>query len=161
MSARTRNSSANCAQGWQAEADAEFVEEACRAVLEGRRGARMLARWSKPFGLSEPEFQVLWCLRSAAGSGIDQSTLAKLLVLSPAQVSATIERLRARCWIVQQAMPRDRRRRLWQLAAEGQALLERMLAGATEMRTSVCGLRMESTDPHAVIGRSPAGEEAA
>jgi DNA-binding MarR family transcriptional regulator len=154
VTAPSRNSSANCAQGWQAKADAGFVEQACRAVLEGRRGARILARWCKPFGLSEPEFQVLWRLHSAAGSGTDQSTLAKLLVLSPAQVSTTIERLRARGWIVQQAMPHDRRRRLWQLAVDGRALLERMLAGATE-------LRIASTNPDSASGHSPSGEEAA
>jgi DNA-binding MarR family transcriptional regulator len=80
---------------------------------------------------------VLWCVRFTAGNGIDQSTIASRLVLSPAQVSATVERLRARGWIAQQYLANDRRRHLWQLSAEGQQLIERLLAEVASLRFEV------------------------
>ena len=100
-----------------------------------------MARWCKQYGLSEPEFQVLWQLHILNGGGTDQSTLAKGLALSPAQVSATVERLRAEGWTAQQPMPRDRRRRFWQLSAEGRTVLQQMLAGTGELRVALASLQ--------------------
>jgi DNA-binding MarR family transcriptional regulator len=106
----------------------------CRTATDGRRAIRALGEWSERFQLSEPEFQILWCLRSASGHGCDQTTIARQLACSAAQISATVERMRARGWITQQNAPRDRRRRLWQLSTQGQSLLEEMLSAANELR---------------------------
>jgi DNA-binding MarR family transcriptional regulator len=96
-------------------------------VVDGRRAARALADWARRFKLSEPEFLVLWCLRDATADGVDQTTIAHWLALSPAQVSATVERLRAEGSIVREAVPGDRRRHLWQLSASGRGKLIKML----------------------------------
>jgi DNA-binding MarR family transcriptional regulator len=110
------------------------IARACQTVVDGRRAARALADWAGRFDLSEPEFQVLWCLRDAIATGVDQTTIAHWLALSPAQVSATVERLRAEGCIVQQALPGDRRRRQWQLSAAGRATLNEMLRNAGSLR---------------------------
>jgi DNA-binding MarR family transcriptional regulator len=102
----------------------------CRTAAEGRRATRALAEWAQRFELTEPEFQVLWCLRWGPPDGMDQTTLSKKLACSPAQVSATVERLRVRSWISQHQLPGDRRRNLWQLSTSGIKLLDRMCAAA-------------------------------
>jgi DNA-binding MarR family transcriptional regulator len=102
----------------------------CRAIIDGRRAARTLAVWTARFELSEAEFLVLWCLRDTATAGIDQTTIAERLALSPAQVSATAERLRASGRIVPRSAAGDRRRHLWQLSAAGRTLLEIMFHNA-------------------------------
>jgi DNA-binding MarR family transcriptional regulator len=106
----------------------------CRSAADGRRAIRAIGEWSGRFELSEPEFQVLWCLRSACDDGCDQTTIAKHLSCSPAQVSATVERMRAEGWISQRIASGDRRRRLWRLSAHGQALLAEMLLAADQLR---------------------------
>ncbi len=105
----------------------------CRTAADGRRAIRALGEWSQLFELSEPEFQILWCLKSASGE-CDQTTMARKIACSPAQISATVERMRAAGWITQQNAPGDRRRRLWQLSAPGQARLAEMLLAANELR---------------------------
>src|SRR6187551_3501748 len=94
------------------------VDRACAAAVDGRRAVRALAKWCEQFHLSEPEFQVLWLLGRGA-SEFDQSTLARQLAYSPAQVSATIDRLRTRSWIEQELAVGDRRHNLWRLTASG------------------------------------------
>ncbi len=115
------------------------IARTCQTVVDGRRAARALADWAGRFDLSEPEFHVLWCLRDATADGVDQTTIAHSLALSPAQVSATVERLRAEGCIVQQAVPGDRRRRLWQLSASGRATLNEMLRNAGSLRQGRTG----------------------
>ena len=110
------------------------VGRACSVAADGRRAARALGQWCEQFQLSEPEFQVLWCLRDKADSGFDQTTLARRLAYSTAQVSATVEKLRARGWITQQAADRDRRRNLWHLSAAGGGMIVEMLRAAPELR---------------------------
>jgi len=106
----------------------------CRTAADGRRAARALTQWARRFELGEPEFQVLWCLGARPTGGLDQTTLAKQLACSPAQVSAVVERMQSRAWIVQQPATRDRRRNLWQLSPAGQALLDQMLQAAGYLR---------------------------
>lgn len=111
------------------------VGRACYAAADGRRAARALSQWCERFDLSEPEFQILWCLREGTVSGgFDQTTLAKRLAFSAAQVSATVEKLRARGWISQRASDGDRRRNLWHLSAEGGGAIIEMLRVANELR---------------------------
>lgn len=102
----------------------------CRTAIDGRRAARALAEWASRFSLTEPGLQVLWCLRSAPETGLDQTNVAARLACSAAQISSTIEQLRARGWIVQQMLPSDRRRHVWQLSSGGRELLGHMLQAA-------------------------------
>jgi DNA-binding MarR family transcriptional regulator len=99
----------------------------CRTAVDGRRAARVLAEWAQRFALSEPEFQILWCLRSHRGDGLDQTGLAKMLACSAAQISATVEHLRSKEWISQRQKQDDRRRHVWILAEGGAKLLDEML----------------------------------
>jgi DNA-binding MarR family transcriptional regulator len=113
------------------------VDRTCRTAVGGRRSARALAAWIKPFGLSEPEFQLLWCLRGESPAGCDQTMLAARLAMSPAQVSALVERLRVSGLIAQQIVAGDRRRNLWQLAAGGDRLLQQVLATVGTLRREI------------------------
>ena len=117
--------------------DLRRISFTCRTAADGRRAIRALGEWSERFELSEPEFQILWCLRSAPGNGCDQTTIARQLACSPAQISTTVERMRTAGWITQQNAPGDRRRRLWQLSAQGQVLLEEMLRAANQLQYPV------------------------
>jgi DNA-binding MarR family transcriptional regulator len=94
----------------------------------------MLAEWVRPFELTEPEFQVLWLLRQANESAVDQKTLASALAFSAAQISASVDRLRVRGWILQIVSPGDRRRHLWRLSDGGQKLLDSVLLAARASR---------------------------
>lgn len=109
------------------------VGRACAAAADGRRAARALGQWCERFALTEPEFQVLWCLRDEDRGGFDQTTLARRLAYSTAQVSATVEKLRARSWITQQAVGGDRRRNLWRLSTDGASAVATMLQTAHEL----------------------------
>lgn len=124
-------------------ADFEFeadggVGRACTAAADGRRAARALGQWCERFALTEPEFQVLWCLRDVANDGasggFDQTTLARRLAYSTAQVSATVEKLRARGWIAQQSAGGDRRRNWWHLSVEGKSIVAAMLQASHQLR---------------------------
>ncbi len=136
------------------DAIAWHIELTCRTAIDGRRAARALAQWTQSFELGEAEFQLLWCLRAELGDGRDQTTLARELAISPAQVSAAVERMRAKGWICQQVAVGDRRRHLWQLSTAGQSLLDEMLARAAE-------LRYEPADVHRSAGHGCLGREAA
>jgi DNA-binding MarR family transcriptional regulator len=113
---------------------AERLERACCAAAAGRRAARALAEWAKPFGLTEAEFQMLWRLRPTSTPGPNQSSLAGELSFSPAQVSAVVERLRQRDLIRECPATGDRRQHHWQLSAAGQILVNRMLADASSLQ---------------------------
>ena len=112
----------------------ENVARLSKAAIGGRRAARALAEWAKQFELSEAEFHVLWQLRAAPADDLDQTTLARELAFSPAQVSATVERLRVRLLILHHSAAGDRRRRLWQLSAGGRKLIDQMLYAAAHLR---------------------------
>jgi DNA-binding MarR family transcriptional regulator len=113
----------------------EQLARLCKSAIGGRRAARALADWAKRFGLSEAEFHVLWQLRAAPAEGLDQTTLAADLAFSPAQVSATVERLRCRDLVFSQIARGDRRRHLWRLSGSGQGLIEVMLSAAALLRS--------------------------
>jgi DNA-binding MarR family transcriptional regulator len=106
------------------------VETTCQTVVNGRRAARILGGWSELLQLTEPEVQILWCLRDAATQGVDQTTLATQLAFSPALISACVEKLRARDLITNCGAPGDRRRRLWQLTAGGCDSLQKIVEAA-------------------------------
>lgn len=110
------------------------LETLCRLAIEGRRAARSLARYADQFQLSESELEILWLLCRDAGPGIDQTTLATQLALSPPQVSACVEKLRVRGFITHREAQGDRRRRLWQALASGHDTLRMVLQAADESR---------------------------
>jgi DNA-binding MarR family transcriptional regulator len=110
------------------------VGQICRAAIDGRRAVRTLAQLSEPLQLSESEFQILWCLSGSAAPGVDQTSLATRLALSPAQVSACVEKLRVRGLIVLGEIGGDRRRNLWQLSAAGNDALQKIMQSAGESR---------------------------
>ena len=104
------------------------VDGTCRMAIDGRRAGRTIAAWAKSFDLTEPELQLLWCLRQEPGDGVDQTTISARLVFSPAQISVIVERLRAQGLIIQRLTVGDRRRRAWRLSGDGQAVVEQLLA---------------------------------
>ena len=104
----------------------------CQAAIVGRRAVRNLMRWSERFQLSESELQILWCLCGATGKGVDQTTLAHELALSPPQVSACVEKLRGRGLIVIHEVAGDRRRRLWLPSPNGRFMLRDIEHAADE-----------------------------
>jgi DNA-binding MarR family transcriptional regulator len=110
------------------------VGQLCQAAIDGRRAVRTLVQWSERFQLGESEFQILWCLSSVSAPGVDQTSLAARLALSPAQVSACVEKLRVRGLIVHGEVRGDRRRHLWQLSAAGNDTLQKVVQAAGESR---------------------------
>lgn len=95
-------------------------------AIDGRRAGRLIAEWAKSFRLSESELQLIWNLRQQSQGTVDQTTLAARLAFSPAQVSAMVERLRGLGLICQQPTAGDRRRRTWQLASDGELIIEQL-----------------------------------
>jgi DNA-binding MarR family transcriptional regulator len=113
----------------------EHVDRTCLMAVHGRRAARVVAEWAKRFGLSEPEFQLLWRLRSAPVDGCNQTALAASLAFSPAQISASVERLRALGYLCLSQSSTDRRRRQWQLSSAGRERLDQVLLAAALQRS--------------------------
>jgi len=109
---------------------ASQIDAGCRLIAAGRQMARDLAAMVRGSGVSEAEFRLLWLLRSKSASepcqSRDQKQLAERLGLSPAQVSALVERLRAEDKIVASPTPGDRRRQVWQLTPTGVALVSEL-----------------------------------
>jgi DNA-binding MarR family transcriptional regulator len=124
------------------------VDRPCRTAIDGRRAVRALADWSKRFGLSEAEFQVLWRLRSAPADGLDQTSLSQTLAFSAAQISATVERLRARGWICEGSTLGDRRRHHWLLAGSGRELLEQLLGSVDELQYEPAAKTLKGGQAH-------------
>jgi len=106
---------------------AASLDKLFQAAIDGRRAARALSIHLQCYGLGEPDLQVLWTLHDEFSIGIDQTTLASRLAYSAGQVSATVEKLRKRGLISQHEVPGDRRRRLWQLSADGQSLVGELI----------------------------------
>src|SRR5690242_16101330 len=84
------------------------VDRLCQMAVDGRQAVRALAHWSALLQLSEAELQILWGLRTAQAWGVDQTTLATQLALSPALVSSCVEKLRVRGLIAHHQTGGDR-----------------------------------------------------
>jgi DNA-binding MarR family transcriptional regulator len=110
------------------------VDRLCQMAVDGRRAVRALAHWSALLQFSDAELQILWGLRLARVQGVDQTTLATRLALSPALVSSCVEKLRRRGLIACQQAGGDRRRHLWQLSAGGWEALQLVLQLAGQSR---------------------------
>lgn len=111
------------------------IDAACRRAVLGKLALQDIANWVAGFSISESEFRILWRLNGtdAAMTGkfpaeeLDQAALASDLVMSPAQVSALVDRLR-RANHIATAPADDRRRQVWQLTAVGRELLQAIVA---------------------------------
>jgi DNA-binding MarR family transcriptional regulator len=109
-----------------------ILDEICRRAIAGRLAVRFIGKWTERFQLTEPEFQILWCVQVWSGAGLDQTALAARLAFSPAQVSSCVEKLRARGLLSPQEMSGDRRRRVWRVSSSGFDLLQRVFVAASE-----------------------------
>jgi DNA-binding MarR family transcriptional regulator len=121
------------------------IDDACRRAVSGKVAARDIAGWASPFGISETDFRVLWRLFTAeagarplrAGPELDQAELAAELAVSPAQVSAVVDRLR-QANVIAAVPTEDRRRQVWRLAPAGRELLDAVVAAVASTPAS-CG----------------------
>lgn len=127
---------------------AELLDLTCRVIASGRHAARRIAGQVQAFGLSEAEFRLLWELRASCGERsandettgprgsiapelLSQTELGRRLGLSASQVSAVVGRLRLARYVSGMRPPGNRRRQVWQLTEEGDAVLRRCLAQLT------------------------------
>jgi DNA-binding MarR family transcriptional regulator len=109
------------------------IDAACQLAAGGKLAARDIAAWLRGFQVTEPEFRLLWLLSQSGGNHpthhtFDQAELAELLVVSPAQVSGAVERLRSLKMLERTVDQCDRRRQLWRLADGGRELLTAVIA---------------------------------
>ncbi len=94
-----------------------------------RQLAERVARWQ----LSDSEMLILWLCWRMGKSGQVQGELASALGISPAQTSALVEGLRKRDYLVQERSALDRRRQIWRLTANGEALLDDMGSAISDL----------------------------
>ncbi|BBO35107.1 MarR family transcriptional regulator [Lacipirellula parvula] len=111
---------------------AERVDAACRQAIVGKLACRDIAAWLRGAAINEPEFRLLWLL-SGSGNGaaecsLDQADLAERLVVSPAQVSGAVERLRHLGLLERVQHERDRRRQLWRVTNTAGELLGQIVS---------------------------------
>ncbi|WP_428306140.1 MarR family transcriptional regulator [Lacipirellula sp.] len=111
---------------------AERVDAACRLAIVGKLACRDIATWLRGAAINEPEFRLLWLL-SGSGNGaaecsLDQADLAERLVVSPAQVSGAVERLRNLGLLERVQHERDRRRQLWRVTNTAGELLGQIVS---------------------------------
>jgi DNA-binding MarR family transcriptional regulator len=109
------------------------IDAACRCTAAGKLAARDIAAWLRGFQVTEPEFRLLWLLsqsgdRRPGNAAFNQAELAELLVVSPAQVSGAVERLRSLEMLERTTDQRDRRRQHWRLTHGGRQLLSAVVA---------------------------------
>ena len=120
------------------------IDAACQLAAGGKLAARDIAAWLRGFQVTEPEFRLLWLLAqpgdaSPGHATFDQAELAELLVVSPAQVSGSVERLRSLGMLDRTTDQRDRRRQLWRLADGGRELLAAVVASVADRGESRSG----------------------
>ena len=139
-------STTHCAQGVpELLATNRPLAAACVQIAEGRRSARRLALLSKDHGLSESEVRLLWAICTAmsldsrsARTGTSQRQLANRLPLSPAHISAMVERLRQRGLAVLAESVADRRCQHSQVTAAGRRIV-RAISGQLEQTKDATG----------------------
>jgi len=108
------------AVGWS-----EMIEQ---ITICGRSLRRTFGECVARQGISDSQVWLLWACLQAPPQGLSQTQLATLLVLSDAQVSASVEQLRQKGFLEGRRLPPDRRRQLWQLTAAGRSTLEQSLS---------------------------------
>lgn len=92
-------------------------------------------------GMSDSEFLVMGACHKSSSEPIVQGSIASLIGLSPAQLSALVERLRQRGWLTVQRAPGDRRKQLLATTSLGTEQLklanERLHAFAASLTTAL------------------------
>jgi DNA-binding MarR family transcriptional regulator len=88
--------------------------------------------------VSDSETLILWLCSQTPddrlqGTGKVQGDLAVALGISPAQMSGLIERLHQRGLVASERSNLDRRRQIWRLTGEGEALLSQIETAAGEL----------------------------
>ena len=104
-----------------------------RTSTAARQLRRLLAERVARWELSDSEMLILWLCWQPGKSGRVQGDLASSLGISPAQTSALVEGLRQRGFLQHERSTLDRRRQIWRLSLEGEALLEEMGAAISEL----------------------------
>ena len=105
----------SAAQAWMALAE--------RILMLAKQFRQRLAVSAKTAALTEADLLALWASAAATPAAMNQRELADRLAVSPAQVSATVERLRQNGLLECCRDPLDRRRQVWQLTAAGHAAI--------------------------------------
>ena len=110
------------------------AERLLHLIQSAGSAGRQLRRWLSDrlerFDLGETEFFVLWlCRQRPEHGGWVQGELAQAAGISPAQASSLVERLRKRGLLAMKRSTIDRRRQVWHLLQEGEALLGRIRNG--------------------------------
>lgn len=103
----------------------EIVEQVSR---HARMLRRVLADRIASLGVSEPQFSILWACTKAPPAGVPQHEIAAGLAVSPAHVSGLLEQLRTRGLLESQRQLKDRRKQLWTMTAEGESIVQSILA---------------------------------
>lgn len=98
----------------------------------GRQLRRALAERGQPLGLSDTDCLILWACCEGRHEGQSQHELAALVGVSPAQLCGVVDRLARSGWMVGRRPAHDRRRQYWRLTAEGEALVEQLLADVAD-----------------------------
>lgn len=109
---------------------AAWVDAACQHAIAGKLACREISGWLRGFQIQEPEFRLLWLLARGANSAecsLDQAELAERLIVSPAQVSGAVERLRSLGLLERVQHERDRRRQLWRVTDAAGELLDQIV----------------------------------
>lgn len=121
----------------------ERIDAAFRLVVAGKLALRDITAWVHQFGVSEPEFRLLWLLfrleGPTASCAVDQAELAEQLAVSAAQVSGVVERLMQRELVDRVLDGADRRRQLWRLAGAGEGLVRDVIASVAAFEASIPG----------------------
>ena len=112
---------------------ARWLERGEQILVNARRIRLFLEVQTKRHGLSEPELAVLWACDGSPTGGLGQNELAEKLAVSPAHVSAMVERLGRAKLLCGRAAADDRRRRLWEPTPAGMILLRFVVDGLTNV----------------------------
>ena len=89
------------------------------------------------FDITPVQFAILNALIDDPGE--DQVTLASRVAFDPATFGSVIGRLEAKGWVVREADPDDRRRKLLWITADGSKLAVKMKRAVTKAQTRIVG----------------------
>lgn len=101
------------------------------AWLQGRINTTL-----KPFGITEPQFNVLRILRGQQGRSMNLYEISDRMVYPTSNVSRIIDRLLLKRYVIREANPTNRRRVDISITQEGLAILETLEPVFSEMMKS-------------------------
>jgi DNA-binding MarR family transcriptional regulator len=99
-----------------------LLEVVVTSDLLSKEGERVV----RPFGITEPQFNVLMLLAwQSSGGEMDQTSLGRMLVVNRSNVTGLVDRLEQAGLVSRSLDPSDRRVRLLRLTVEGRRVLAR------------------------------------